>query len=152
MKKLPALPPALVWSTARPSIRMKVAPFFQYTPTSGGGKFGSMVIGATAATIGAGGGAGLIITLITASETFAALRAFRAFHTGIERGGFRTCCTDAANLGDNNIVREAQLNHADDVLVGEPFARLLTYSGRYPQGAGNSNEIYATSTWETSES
>src|SRR5579862_3436440 len=75
--KLAARPPALVRDKAAPWMKTKVGPSFQYTPTSGGGKFGSRVMGAAVVTTGGGGGVGLIITLMTASETLAALRALR---------------------------------------------------------------------------
>src|SRR5689334_20726273 len=62
---------------AWPWIRTKLTPFFQNTPTSGGGKFGSTVMGVGVVTRAVDGGAGLIITLITESEIFAALSAFK---------------------------------------------------------------------------
>src|SRR6201997_3624984 len=77
VKKLPALPPVLVFVTAWPWTSTNLPSSRQYTPTSGGGRLGSTETGLVPATIVGGGGAGLIMTLMTESGTFAALSAFK---------------------------------------------------------------------------
>ena len=63
----------------------KRGPVLPEHPNFGGGRLGLMLEAAAPEPTDTAGGAGLIITLITSSGTFAAFRTFEAFNAGVKR-------------------------------------------------------------------
>lgn len=99
---------------ACPWMRTKLTPFFQYTSTSGGGKFESVVIGVDAVITVGGRGAGLIITLDHRIWNVRSFECFQSFGARVEAYRVRSNGARRTNLGNDN-VGESQLHYADKV-------------------------------------
>jgi hypothetical protein len=79
-------------------MRTKLTPFFQYTPTSGGGKFESIVIGVDAVITVGGRGAGLIITFDHRIGNVRSFECFQSFGARVEAYRVRSNGARRTNL------------------------------------------------------